>query len=55
MRICRIQIVNFRNFHQFDLELSEHAVIVGENKIGKPNLLYALRLILDPSLPDAAR
>ena len=30
-------------------------MIVGENKIGKSNLLYALRLVLDPSLPDSAR
>lgn len=35
--------------------LGEHAVIVGENKIGKSNLLHALRLVLDPSLPDSAR
>lgn len=30
-------------------------MIVGENKIGKSNLIYALRLLLDPSLPDSAR
>ncbi len=30
-------------------------MIVDENKIGKSNLLYALRLVLDPSLPDSAR
>lgn len=55
MRICRLQIKNFRNFACLDVALGEHAVIVGENKIGKSNLLYALRLILDPSLPDSAR
>lgn len=33
----------------------EHAVIVGENKVGKSNLLFALRLVLDASLPDSAR
>lgn len=55
MRISRIQITNFRNFAELDVQLGEHAVIVGENKIGKSNLLYALRLILDPSLPDSAR
>ena len=55
MRISRIQIQNFRNFHDFDIALGEHAVIVGENKIGKSNLLFALRLLLDPSLPDSAR
>jgi putative ATP-dependent endonuclease of the OLD family len=55
MRISRIQIQNFRNFHDLDIALGEHAVIVGENKIGKSNLLFALRLLLDPSLPDSAR
>jgi len=30
-------------------------VILGENQIGKTNLLYALRLVLDRSLPDSAR
>ncbi len=55
MRISRIQIRNFRNFRALDLNLVRNTVIVGENKIGKTNLLYALRLILDPSLPDTAR
>ena len=55
MRISRIQIQNFRNFHKLDIALSDHAVIVGENRVGKSNLIYALRLILDPSLPDTAR
>ena len=32
-----------------------NTVIVGENKIGKTNLLHAIRLVLDPSLPDSAR
>jgi recombinational DNA repair ATPase RecF len=50
MRISRIQISNFRNFKSLDVALSEHAVIVGENKIGKTNLVYALRLLLDPTL-----
>jgi putative ATP-dependent endonuclease of OLD family len=55
MRIARVQVENFRNFRKLDVRLASHAVIVGENKIGKSNLLYALRLVLDPSLPDAAR
>ena len=55
MRISRIHIQNFRNFAHLVVNLGEHAVIVGENKIGKSNLLYALRLVLDPSLPDSAR
>ncbi|MEI9974855.1 MAG: DUF2813 domain-containing protein [Ignavibacteriota bacterium] len=37
------------------MNLGEHAVVLGENKVGKTNLLFALRLILDPSLPDSMR
>jgi putative ATP-dependent endonuclease of the OLD family len=55
VRISRIQISNFRNFASVDFSVGHHAVIVGENKIGKSNLVYALRLVLDPSLPDSAR
>lgn len=55
MRISRIYIKNFRNFAKLDVGLGEHAVVVGENKIGKSNLLFALRLVLDPSLPDSTR
>jgi putative ATP-dependent endonuclease of OLD family len=55
VRICRVQIQNFRNFANLDVKLGQNAVIVGGNKIGKSNLLHALRLVLDPSLPDSAR
>jgi putative ATP-dependent endonuclease of OLD family len=53
--MSRVQISNFRNFKSLDVLISEHAVIVGENKIGKSNFLHALRLVLDPSLSDSAR
>lgn len=55
MRLSRVQIKNFRNFQSLDVQVGTHLVIVGENKVGKSNLLHALRLILDPSLPDSAR
>jgi putative ATP-dependent endonuclease of OLD family len=55
MRISRLQIQNFRNFRAIDVHLSNQVVVIGENKIGKSNLLHALRLVLDPSLPDSAR
>jgi putative ATP-dependent endonuclease of OLD family len=55
MRLSHIRIENFRNFHELDVAVGDDAVIVGENKIGKSNLLFALRLLLDPSLPDSAR
>src|SRR2546425_3305776 len=55
MQISRIQIRNFRNFADFDVPIGEHAVIVGANRVGKSNLVHALRLVLDPALPDAMR
>ncbi len=55
MHLSRISISNFRNFSELDVELGGNVVVVGENRVGKSNLLYALRLIFDPSLPDSAR
>lgn len=55
MRLSRIRIKNFRNFKSLDVKLGKHTVVLGENKVGKTNLLFALRLILDPSLPDSMR
>src|ERR1700691_4354158 len=55
MWLSRIIVKNFRNFKSLDVRLGKHAVVLGENKVGKTNLLFALRLILDPSLPDSSR
>ena len=55
MHLSRIYVSNFRNFSELDVELGGNVVVVGENRVGKSNLLYALRLIFDPSLPDSAR
>lgn len=55
MYLSRITIDNFRNFRRLDVSLAGNVVIVGENRVGKSNLLYGLRLIFDPSLPDSAR
>ncbi|MFC3097229.1 ATP-dependent nuclease [Alteraurantiacibacter palmitatis] len=55
MYLSRIKIQNFRNFSDLDVKLGGNIVIVGENRVGKSNLLFALRLIFDPSLPDSGR
>ncbi len=55
MYLSRIKIENFRNFSLLDVELAGNVVVVGENRVGKSNLLYALRLVFDPTLPDSAR
>jgi putative ATP-dependent endonuclease of the OLD family len=53
--LSRIKIENFRNFSELDVELCGNVVVVGENRVGKTNLLYALRLLFDPTVPDSAR
>lgn len=53
--ISRVQIQNFRNFKNLDVCFSNKVVMLGANKAGKTNLIHALRLILDPDLPDSAR
>ncbi|QUL78048.1 AAA family ATPase [Brevibacterium sp. SMBL_HHYL_HB1] len=56
LRISRLRIANFRNFAECEVSsFPSPAVIVGENGIGKSNMLHALRLVLDPDMPDSAR
>lgn len=55
MYLCRVQIRNLRNFANVDVPLSSNIVLVGENRVGKSNFIFALRLVLDTSLPDSAR
>lgn len=55
MRLSRLHVTNFRNLADVDIPLSGGAVIVGENRSGKSNLLHAIRLVLDPSLSSAQR
>ena len=55
MHLSRLRIANFRNFQNINVSLSNHAIFVGENQVGKSNLIYAIRLVLDASLPDSMR
>lgn len=47
MYIKKIHIENYRNFKTIDVPLKKYTTIVGENDIGKSNLLDALKLILN--------
>src|SRR5208337_339902 len=55
MQLARLTVKNFRNLADIDVNLTPHSVIVGPNRSGKSNLIYALRLVLDPSLPNTER
>lgn len=56
MNIKSITIKNFRNFSDFSIDFSKgFQTIIGENNIGKSNLYWAIRLILDRDLSYNAR
>jgi putative ATP-dependent endonuclease of OLD family len=55
VRVDRLIVKNFRNLADVVVPLSPGTVIVGENRSGKSNLLHALRLVLDPAMPNSER
>lgn len=55
MYFANLKILNFRNFETVDIPLSGNIVLLGENRVGKSNLLLAIRLVIDPTLPDSMR
>lgn len=55
MDLANLIVKNFRNFRTVDIPLNGNVVLLGENRVGKSNLLFAIRLVLDPTLPDVAR
>jgi putative ATP-dependent endonuclease of OLD family len=56
MNIKSITIKNYRNFNDFSIDFSKgFQTIIGENNIGKSNLYWAIRLILDRDLSYNAR
>lgn len=55
MHISKIEIKNYKNFKDVSFSTNSKMVIIGENKSGKTNLLQAIRLVLDDSLPDSKR
>lgn len=56
MHIKNIKINNFRNFSNFNIDFKDgFQTIIGENNIGKSNLFWALRLVLDKNLSYNSR
>lgn len=55
MFISRLIIKNYRNYQEIDIPLHRQNIIVGANKVGKSNLVSAIRLAIDPNLPPQSR
>ena len=52
MHLDQIYIKGFRNFKETTVRFNKHSLIIGANDVGKTNLIYAMRLLLDRGLSD---
>lgn len=56
MYINRIVVRNFRSFKHLDVSIGPGATcVIGENNVGKSNLLHAIRLCVDAGLSSTYR
>lgn len=51
-KIDSVHIIGFRNFIDERINFSNQTLIIGANDIGKSNLIYAIRLLLDKNLSE---
>ena len=52
MHLDHIYIKGFRNFKEVTVYFNKHSLVIGANDVGKTNLIYAMRLLLDRGLSD---
>ena len=52
MILASVKLQGFRNFKNGEINLAKKSLIIGANDVGKTNLLWAIRLLLDRSLSD---
>ena len=50
MYISNLKIKNYRNLEDFEIDLKQFTLIIGENNIGKTNLLNAIGLIFSQDI-----
>lgn len=52
MRLSEAHIKGFRNYKDCVINFNNKSLVIGPNDIGKSNLIFALRLLLDKSLSE---
>jgi putative ATP-dependent endonuclease of OLD family len=52
MILSTVELKGFRNFKNALINLKEKSLIIGANDVGKTNLIWALRLLLDKGLSE---
>lgn len=53
MQLSQATIRGFRNFNEATINFGVKSLVIGGNDVGKSNLLYALRMLLDRSLSES--
>jgi len=52
MKLTQLKIKGFRNFKDATINFSNKSLVIGSNDVGKTNLIYAIRILLDRELSD---
>lgn len=52
MILSQLFIKGFRNFKEATINFNQHSLIIGANDVGKTNLIYAIRLLLDRGISE---
>lgn len=52
MLLKKVYIKGFRNFKEATINFEQQSLVIGANDVGKTNLIYALRILLDRSFSD---
>ncbi|HEY2582743.1 MAG TPA: AAA family ATPase [Mucilaginibacter sp.] len=52
MKITKLKLKGFRNFKDTIINVTKKTLIIGSNDIGKSNMLYAMRVLLDRGLSE---
>ena len=52
MFISSVELKGFRNFNDAIIKFREQSLIIGANDVGKSNLIWAIRLLLDRSISE---
>ena len=52
MKLEKLYIKGFRNFKEVTVHFNDHSLVIGANDVGKTNLIYALRILMDRGFSD---
>lgn len=52
MILSEVKLIGFRNFKNATIKFDKKSLIIGANDVGKTNLIWAIRLLLDRSFSD---